>query len=132
MTDVLQDRIEESPRATYLAYAAQGILAYQRASDGRAVFYPRLAQPGTGDTDLHWAESAGLGTVYAATTVRPRDGEPYNVSMIEIDEGFRLMSAVVDAEPGDVRIGARVSVVMRPLGADGALLPVFELIGNTP
>ena len=53
-----------------------------------------------------WRVSAGHGTVYATTTARPRDGEPYDVSLIDLDEGFRMMSRVA----GGGRIGQRVRV----------------------
>ena len=127
MTDITA-RIEESPRAAYLRHAAEGTLGYQvSASTGTPVFFPRIVQPGTGATDLEWRASSGEGTVYAATTVRTRGEEPHNVSIIELDEGFRMMSSVVDVDPAEVVIGARVRLVMRPLGADGADLPAFEL-----
>ncbi len=122
-------RIEESPRATFLAYAARGQLGYQVAKgSGRPVFFPRVTEPVTGDTDLEWRVSMGIGTVYATTTVRPRGDEPHNVSMVDLDEGFRMMSTVTGTAPDDVRVGQRVRLVMLPLGPDGAELPAFELL----
>lgn len=131
MTIDTDTRLEESPRAAFLRYAADGKLAYQvEARTGEAFFFPRVAHPGTGSRALDWRMSGGLGTVYASTTVRPRGGEPHNVSMVELDEGFRLMSSVVGVEPSDVRIGQRVRVSMQPLGPNGEDLPVFELVGG--
>ena len=52
--------------------------------------------------------SAGLGTVYATTVTHPSEGAPYNVALIDCDEGFRLMSRVEDVAPEAVRIGMRV------------------------
>jgi uncharacterized OB-fold protein len=37
-----------------------------------------------------------------------RDGAPYNVALIDCDEGFRLMSRVEDIPAMDVKIGLRV------------------------
>ena len=86
-----------SPRARFEAGCQRGVLLYQW--DGaRAVFPPR-ALPG-----LEWRESKGAGTVYATTTIRPRGGEPRIVSLIALDEGFRMMSRT------DAPIGARVQV----------------------
>lgn len=131
MSTDISDRMQESPRAVFLRYASEGSLAFQVvASTGEAVFYPRVAQPGSGATDLEWRTSSGHGTVYAVTTVRPRGGEPHNVSMIELDEGFRLMSTVVGVDPEDVAIGQRVKVAMQPLGEPAQPLPVFELMGG--
>ena len=52
----------------------------------------------------------GLGTVYAVTTVRrkPAEGGDYNVSLIDLDEGPRLMSRVTDVLPEGVHIAQRV------------------------
>ena len=113
------------PLAAYQAYLKRGELAYQFSPDeGVAVFYPRLASPGSGRTNLEWRVSKGLGAVYAVTTVRPRDAAPYNVSIIAIDEGYRMMSRVEDVAPEDVKIGMRVRVRMH---ADGKnpVYPVF-------
>lgn len=100
-----------SPLAVYRAHLADGELAYQFSpAAGRAVFFPRLFCPFTGSADLVWRVSAGQGTVYASSAVTPaRGGEPYNVALIDLDEGFRMMSAVTGTAPDDVAIGMRVS-----------------------
>ena len=48
-------------------------------------------------------------TVYATTVVRPRDGEPYNVALVDTEEG-RRMTRVEGIVPEDVRIGMAVRV----------------------
>jgi len=73
----------------------------------RAVFYPRLVSPFSGTTELEWRTSAGLGVVYATTTVHHREEPPRNVALIDLDEGFRMLSRV---EATGVRIGMRVQV----------------------
>jgi len=90
------ERIAESPLAVYQAHLEKGELAYQWSPDAQqAVFYPRVICPFTGSDRLEWRVSAGLGTVYATTVTHPaREGEPYNVALIDCDEGFRLMSRV--------------------------------------
>ena len=71
--------------------------------------------PFTGSDRLEWRVSAGLGTVYATTVTHPREGAPYNVALIDCDEGFRLMSRVEDIAPEAVQIGMRVKFrVHRP------------------
>ncbi len=78
-------------------------------SSGGYVFYPRVAEPLTGNLDLEWVPASGLGTVYSVTVTRPRPpAAPYNVCLIDLDEGPRMMSRV-DGVPADaVRIGMRV------------------------
>jgi len=119
-------RMERSPLAIYQAHLEKGELAYQWSPEARkAVFYPRVICPFTGSDRLEWRVSAGLGTVYATTVVHPaREGAPYNVALIDCDEGFRLMSRVEDIPPETVRIGMRVRFhVHRP--GDEPPYPVF-------
>jgi uncharacterized OB-fold protein len=92
----------EPPRARFEAACERGVLEFQwDVAAERAVFPPRLL-PG-----LEWRESAGIGTVYACTVVHPRDGEPRGIVLVDLDEGFRMMSTVVGAEAS---IGMRVHV----------------------
>jgi uncharacterized OB-fold protein len=118
--------LAQSPLARYGDYLARGELAYQfDASTGTAVFYPRLVGPKSGSPDLEWRVSAGLGTVYATTVNHPRDGAPYNIALIDLDEGFRIMSRVEEIAPQAVRIGMRVKLRVR-CGEKGEMpLPVF-------
>ena len=98
-----------SPYATYLSHLQKGELAYQFSpAANRAVFFPRLVCPYTGSDKLEWRVSKGLGTVHSTTVVHPQQGEPYNVALIDVDEGFRMMSRVEDIAPAAVRIGLRV------------------------
>ena len=98
-----------SPRQEYLDYLKKGELAYQVCSEtGQVVFYPRVVAPVSGNTNLEWKVSKGLGTVYSTTTVCPRGKESYDVSLIDMDEGFRLMSRIEILDPMDVKIGMRV------------------------
>ena len=98
-----------APADVFAEHCARGQLAYQVDAAGRAVFPPRAWLE-------DWRVSTGAGTVYATTTVRPRGEEPYDVSLVDLDEGFRMMSTV----RGGGRIGLRVRVAF----ADG--VPVFE------
>ena len=115
-----------SPLATYLAHLEQGHLAYQFSPDANApVFFPRVICPTTGSDRLEWRISAGLGTVYATTVVHPQNGTPYNVALINVDEGFRMMSRVEDVPPEQVRIGMRVQFRVHRPGGDEPPCPVF-------
>ena len=121
----------ESPLAVYQAHLARGELAYQYSPEAaRAVFYPRVICPFTGSDKLEWRVSAGLGTVYATTVTHPPQGEPYNVSLIDCDEGFRLMSRVEDIPAEAVRIGMRVRFRVCEPGGDEPPYPVFVPVEN--
>ncbi len=117
----------QSPLAIYQAHLDKGELAYQWSPEaGRAVFYPRLVCPYSGSTALEWRVASGLGTVHATTVTHPfQRGEPYNVALVDCDEGFRLMSRVEDIDSMAVTIGMRVRFrVHKPDGEEPAY-PVF-------
>ena len=115
-----------SPLATYIEHLERGELGYQFSLDANEpVFFPRVICPTTGSDRLEWRVSAGLGTVYATTVVHPQQGEPFNVALIDVDEGFRLMSRVEDIPPLDVRIGMRVKFRVHRQEGDEPPIPVF-------
>jgi uncharacterized protein len=73
-------------------------------------------------------ESSGKGTVYSFVMPRhpefPFFDDDYIVALIELEEGTRLVSNVVDVAPEDTRIG--MAVVVRFDEFDGGVvLPVF-------
>jgi uncharacterized OB-fold protein len=119
-------KAEISPLAAYLQHLEKGELAYQFSpSSNQVVFYPRLICPNTGADDLEWRISAGFGAVHATTVVHPQQGAPYNVALIDVDEGFRLMSRVEDIEPAQVKIGQRVKFRVHPAEGEEPPYPVF-------
>lgn len=111
-----------------LAYQTQldaGNFMIQRCGDcARHVFYPRELCPHCGSAALRWVAPAGTGTVHAVTTVRrkPDAGGDYNVSLIDLDEGVRMMSRVEGS--GAVNIGDRVRARVRV--TEGKGLVVFD------
>lgn len=92
------------------------------------VYFPRESCPHCGSGALEWTAPKGTGTVYAVTTVRrkPAEGGDLNVSLIDLDEGVRLMSRVENLAPGTVRIGQRVKA--RVQLKDGHGLVLFDAI----
>lgn len=84
----------------------------------RPVFRPRVGP-------MTWRVSAGRGTVYATTVMRRRGAEPENLVLVDLDEGFRMMSRVVGPAPEDVVVGLRVRVAWTD-GDGDVPVPVFE------
>jgi len=117
---------EPHPLAEYTAHLRRGQFMIQRsASTGEHVFYPRIAAPGSGEADLEWVPASGLGTVYSTTTVRQKPPAPsYNVALIDLAEGCRMMSRVEGVPPEDIRIG--MAVRARITDQDGEPLIVFH------
>jgi hypothetical protein len=122
----MSDATTPGPEAQFRAYLDQGRFMIQRSkSTGACVFYPRVAAPGSGAADLEWVEASGEGVVYSTTVVRnrPEKGGDYNVALIDLAEGPRMMSRVVDIDPADVRIGMKVRARVGDL--DGAPQVLF-------
>lgn len=112
--------------AIYHQHLAQGAFRIQRCEECReAVFYPRATCPHCGSQSLAWFAPSGRGTVYSTTTVRSRSST-HNVCLVDLEEGPRLMSAVVGIDSTAVRIGMRVKARVMPATADTSALLLFE------
>ena len=109
------------PESQYRAFLKDGRFMIQRsASSGAHTFYPRVAMPGTGEQDLEWVAASGRATVYAITVNRARDAT-YNVALVDLEEGPRMMTRIDGVET--VPIGTAVQA--RIVEEDGAPLVVF-------
>lgn len=102
---------ELRPEAEYLAFLAQGKFMIQRSrASGRCIFHPRVIEPGTGSTDLEWIEASGRGTVHSTTTVSQKPPAPgFNIALIDLEEGPRMMSRVEGIPSSQVAIGMKVT-----------------------
>lgn len=120
---------EGAPAEVYGRYLEVGKLGFQRCEDcSSAVFYPRVLCPACGGASLRWETSGGRGTVYATTAVYRKDGQPYNVALVDLEEGFRMMSRVEGMPAEEVEVGMEVAFMVRA-GEDGPLA-VFEPAEN--
>ncbi len=115
----------EAPAEVYTRYLEEGKLGFQRCGDcSSAVFYPRVLCPFCGSASLLWETSSGRGTVYATTAVFRRDTQPYNVALVDLEEGFRMMSRVEGVHAEKVEVGMRVTFAVRD--RDDGPVAVFE------
>jgi len=115
------------PDAEFRAFLAEGRFMIQRSkSSGAHVFYPRAVAPGTGARDLEWVQASGHGVVYSTTVVRKKPPEPsYNVALIDLVEGPRMMSRVEGLDPAAVAIG--MAVQARIIDQDGEPVVIFDV-----
>lgn len=122
---------EIRPEQEFFAHLAQGKFMLQRSrSSGKCFFYPRVAEPVTGARDLEWVEASGRGTVHATTVVRVKPPQqPYNVVLVDLEEGPRLMSRVEGIAPDAVYIGMKVQA--RIGSQDERPLLLFDVATNT-
>ncbi|MGC6391506.1 MAG: hypothetical protein EBT20_05925 [Alphaproteobacteria bacterium] len=119
------------PEGRFHEFLEEGRFMIQRSTtDGAYVFYPRVVNPFTGADDLEWVEASGRGTVYATTSTsrRPEQGGDYNVALVDLEEGPRMMARVVDIPPADVTIGMSVCAAIEEI--NGKKVIVFKPVGG--
>lgn len=121
---------EIKPEQEYFAHLAQGRFMLQRSrASGEFFFYPRVAAPVTSARDLEWVAASGRGTVHAVTIMRPKPPQaPYNVVLVDLEEGPRMMSRVEGLAPEAVRIG--MAVQARIATQDDKPLVVFDAVAS--
>jgi hypothetical protein len=125
MADDDAPRPSKAPGAAFEAFLKAGEFRLQccRAC-ARQIYYPRTVCPYCGSDDLQWLPASGRGFVYSTTIVRqkPDRGGDYNVAIIQLAEGARLLSRVVDVPPSDVRIDMPVVAIIGEAGGVPQLL----------
>ena len=92
----------------------------------QAIFYPRELCPHCGSDQLAWEQASGQGTVYSTTVIRRKAdaGGDYNVALVDLAEGPRMMSRVEGMAPADVKIG--MAVKAQVITHNGKGLVVFN------
>ena len=118
----------------YWDATAEGRLLLPRCQACQTViWYPRSFCPLCGSTSLAWFEASGRGTVYSFSINRLgradvpdyRGVDPYVLAYVELDEGPRIMTNIVDCPPESVQVGQPVQVVFHDTG-QGSALPRFR------
>lgn len=113
--------------ARFWAATTQGRFELQRCeSCDLVIWFPRARCPRCWTTDLAHFDASGLGTVYSHTIIRKvgndyRDSTPFVVAYVELDEGPRVLTNIVDCDVDDVKVGMRVQVVFHDTGKGSAL-----------
>lgn len=114
------------PQEQYFSKLAEGHFQIQRCTAcGAHQFFPRVLCMHCGAQDLTWTEPSGAGTVYSFSIVRrkPESGGDYNVALVDLQEGVRMMSRVDGVALDSLRIGMPVRA--RVLRGEGQPLVVF-------
>lgn len=80
------------------------------------IWYPRTFCPACASQEVEWVESAGRGTVYSHTVSERGMGPwaeaaPFVIAYVELEEGPRVLTNLVDCDPGGVTVGMAVSAV---------------------
>lgn len=117
---------------------------WEAATDGRFLlrqctdcdliyYYPRSHCPDSLSDETEWIEAAGTGEVYSYTATEIVSGWPENelplvAAYVELEEGPRLFTNLVNCKPADVDIGMHVKIQFIETKREDIAIPVFEPI----
>lgn len=111
--------------------ARVGQLLIKRCADcGRAHFYPRPFCPFCWSSAVSWEAASGQAALYTWSVVHHNDLPPFSeripyvAAVVDLAEGPRMMTNVVDCDPDRLEVGMRLRVAYREL-ADDVTVPVF-------
>jgi uncharacterized protein len=98
----------------------------------RHQFYPRLYCMQCCSNALRWVEASGQGVIYSYTIIYQNkfpefvNDTPFNVVIVQLEEGPRMLSNIVGIDPTDLRADLPVTVVFDQV-TDTITLPRFKL-----
>ena len=99
---------------------------------GVAIWYPKAFCSACGSLGVDWREASGEATVYSFSEVHRGEGAyreagRFVLALVDLDEGPRMLTNIVDMPAATIAIGQRVRVVFHDAG-DEAALPRFAPI----
>ena len=113
----------------------QGKLLIQVCKDCKSnIFYPRKFCPECWSGNLDWIEASGKATILTFSTaysmVEPKfmDELPYTIAYVDLVEGIRMMTRIVDCKPEDIHFDMDVEVLFHE--RNGYFLPYFRPAGK--
>jgi uncharacterized protein len=117
------------PEQQFKNYLSEGKFMIQKSKSlNKFFFHPRVAFPGTGERDLEWVEASGNGIVYSTSCNRrlPEKGGDFNISLITLQEGPRMMAKIEGVAPDQVVIGQKVKARISSLKGEPAI--IFDIV----
>ena len=110
-------RVDEETKGFWEACRRHELYVQRCRACGNKRYYPRAVCPFCLSDDTEWLRCTGTGSVYTFTVTHQnqapgfRDELPYVMAYVELDEGLRMLTNIVECAPDAVRIGMRVEVV---------------------
>ena len=106
-----------------------GVLRIQRCEEcSQHVFYPRTVCPHCLSDRLEWVTASGRGKLYSFTVVRRamnpafQEDVPYVFAIVELEEGIRVTTNVVNCDLEALRVDMPVKAVYDKVTPKAALL----------
>lgn len=120
--------IDEEMRPWWEA-AQRHELYIQKCRDcGDLRFHPRALCTSCMSSNTEWVRCSGRGKIYTYTVTNQngsagfRDSLPYVLAWVELDEGVKLMTNIVDCPPAQVKIDMPVEAVFDDVTPDVTLV----------
>jgi uncharacterized protein len=108
----------------YWDATAEGKLLIKKCNAcGEVHFYPRNICPFCFSDQTEWQEASGNGTVYTYSVMR-RAPVPYAIAYVELAEGPRIMTNIVNCDLDNIKVGQSVRLVFKPSDG-GPPVPMF-------
>ena len=127
--------IEEETRPFWDALRDGKLMLGKCEACGRVHYYPRPMCPHCWSDAVTLQPACGRGTLYTWSTVYVNDLPPFNTKVpyvaaqVDLEEGVRITTNIVDAEPGDLSIGMPVKLGFEAISED-VTIPVFSPVGS--
>jgi uncharacterized protein len=113
-------------------------LLIRRCEDcGRVHYYPRPFCPSCWSNNVAWVKASGRAVLYTYSTIYENDLPPfvdlvpYVAAVVDLEEGPRMTTQIIDCDPRELRIGLELEVAFRPV-TDEITLPVFRPVAGEP
>lgn len=121
--------LQNPETAHFWAATCQGVLQITKCDDcGKYTWYPRFFCTHCWSTNVQQVAANGTGSIYSFAINRRGVGPyveagiaPYVIAYVELDEGPRVLTNIVDTDPETICIGDRVQLTFADTGEDSAL-----------
>src|SRR3954471_10510080 len=122
--------IEDDTRPFWDAAREERFLVKRCRACGAVHHYPRQFCPSCWSDDVVWVDASGRATLYTWSVVYLNDlppfpeRVPYVAAVVDLEEGPRVMTNIVDCDFDDLTVGMPLVAQFRDVG-DGVTIPVF-------
>ncbi|MCF6110418.1 Zn-ribbon domain-containing OB-fold protein [Mesorhizobium muleiense] len=123
--------VQDAVSSVWFDAAKNGTLLLQYdPANGKFQFYPRAHVVGAPDREPEWVESSGAATLYSFTVVKrsihPQfaGSVPFTLAIVELAEGPRMTSWIVDVAEEELRCDMHLKVVFHEIHP-GLIMPCF-------
>jgi uncharacterized OB-fold protein len=123
--------IDEDTQAFWDATKDGRLLIRHCTACGAYHYYPRTFCPECWSDSVEWIEASGKATLYTHSTVYTNDLPPFNqqvpyvAAVVDLEEGPRMMTRIVDATADDLAIGMPLEATFEAVDDDGDVVLVY-------